>query len=104
MRSAASWIIGLVDVAGLVADAVRHTKGPAALRVHWAAGVLRIGAWDTGPAPPDAPLPFERSADLGLEDGRGPALVRAYSDLWGRQPLSRDGNKGKLVWCEPGAA
>jgi anti-sigma regulatory factor (Ser/Thr protein kinase) len=102
-------LIGLVDVAELlaaelVANAVRHAKGPAALRVHWAGGVLRIGAWDTDPAPPDAPLPFGRSADLGLEDGRGLALVRACSDLWGWQPLSRDGSKGKFVWCELGAA
>ncbi|MFD0005804.1 ATP-binding protein [Streptomyces sp. NPDC127178] len=44
-------LISLVDVAELLAtelvsNAVRHTKGPAALRVRWAAGVLRIGAWD----------------------------------------------------------
>ncbi|MDQ1047927.1 ATP-binding protein [Streptomyces sp. V4I2] len=44
-------LIGLVDVAELLAaelvsNAVRHTKGPAALRVCWSAGVLRIGAWD----------------------------------------------------------
>src|ERR671921_651022 len=42
-------LIGLVDLAELLAaelvsNAVRHTKGPAALRVRWSAGVLRIGA------------------------------------------------------------
>ncbi|MCT7352194.1 ATP-binding protein [Streptomyces sp. 15-116A] len=102
-------LIRLVDVAELlaaelVANAVRHTKGPAALRVRWAAGVLRIGAWDTDPAPPEPPGCFERAVELGLEEGRGLALVRACSDVWGWQPLAREGNRGKYVWCELGAA
>jgi hypothetical protein len=45
---------------------------------------------------------------LGLlaeaEEGRGLALVRACADLWGWQPLSRDGNRGKYVWFELAAA
>jgi anti-sigma regulatory factor (Ser/Thr protein kinase) len=96
-------LISLVDVAELlatelVANAVKHTKGPAALRLRWSDGVLRIGAWDTDPEPPGPPQPFDQVADL--EDGRGLALVRACSDLWGWQPLSRHGNRGKYVWCE----
>ncbi|CAL9465377.1 ATP-binding protein [Streptomyces sp. Tu 3180] len=102
-------LIRLVDVAELlaaelVANAVLHTKGPAALRVGRAAGVLRIGAWDADPRPPEPPLPFDRAAELGLEEGRGLALVRACSDLWGWQPLSREGSRGKYVWCELDAA
>jgi hypothetical protein len=43
--------------------------------------------------------------ELGdAEDGRGLALVRACADQWGWQPLSRNGRRGKLVWCELGAA
>jgi len=38
----------------LVSNAVRHAKGPAALRVGWTAGVLRLGAWDADPQPPGA--------------------------------------------------
>ncbi|WP_406198127.1 ATP-binding protein [Streptomyces sp. NBC_01017] len=96
-------LINLVDVAELLAtelvsNAVRHTKGTAALRVRWAAGVLRIGAWDADPEPPEPPRPLDDPAEL--EDGRGLALVRACSDLWGWQPLSRHGNRGKYVWCE----
>ncbi|MDN5384871.1 MULTISPECIES: ATP-binding protein [Streptomyces] len=96
-------LIRLVDVAELLAaelvsNAVRHTKGPAALRVRWSAGVLRIGAWDADPAPPEPPVPLEQAADL--EEGRGLALVRACADLWGWQPLAREGNRGKVVWCE----
>ncbi|MEU0071225.1 ATP-binding protein [Streptomyces sp. NPDC006332] len=96
-------LIGLVDVAELLAaelvsNAVRHTKGPAALRVRWAAGVLRIGAWDADPEPPEPPRAWEQGVDL--EEGRGLALVRACSDLWGWHPLARQGNRGKFVWCE----
>ncbi|EHN72177.1 hypothetical protein SMCF_8392 [Streptomyces coelicoflavus ZG0656] len=100
-------LIRLVDVAELLAaeligNAVLHTKGPAALRVRWSPpGTLRIGAWDADPEPPGAPA---RLADVtGDESGRGLALVRACSDLWGWQPLSRFGNRGKYVWCEVGA-
>ncbi|MBT2410163.1 ATP-binding protein [Streptomyces sp. ISL-12] len=97
-------LIGLVDVAELLAaelvtNAVLHTKGPAALRVRWAGGVLRIGAWDADPTPPPAAMDVPGADE---EDGRGLALVRACSDLWGWQPLSRFGNRGKYVWCQLG--
>ncbi|MEV2230786.1 ATP-binding protein [Streptomyces phaeochromogenes] len=96
-------LIRLVDVAELlatelVANAVCHTKGPAALRVRWSAGVLRIGAWDADPEPPEPPGKLDQLGEA--EEGRGLALVRACSDLWGWQPLSRFGNRGKYVWCE----
>ncbi|MFI6280858.1 ATP-binding protein [Streptomyces sp. NPDC050988] len=96
-------LIRLVDVAELlatelVANAVCHTKGPAALRVRWSADVLRIGAWDADPEPPEPPGKLELLGEA--EEGRGLALVRACSDLWGWQPLSRFGNRGKYVWCE----
>ncbi|MFJ2760757.1 ATP-binding protein [Streptomyces prasinus] len=97
-------LIGLVDVAELMAaelvsNAVRHTKGPAALRVRWSPpGTLRIGAWDADPEPPEPPVPFEREEEW--ESGRGLALVRACADVWGWQPLTREGARGKYVWCE----
>jgi anti-sigma regulatory factor (Ser/Thr protein kinase) len=97
-------LIRLVDVAELLAaelvsNAVRHTKGPAALRVRWSAGVLRIGAWDADPAPSEPPQSLERLGEAE-EEGRGLALVRACADVWGWQPLAREGNRGKYVWCE----
>ncbi|MCX5361045.1 ATP-binding protein [Streptomyces sp. NBC_00124] len=100
-------LIRLVDVAELLAaelasNAVRHTKGPAALRVRWAAGVLRIGAWDADPEPPEPPGKLEEITEA--EEGRGLALVRACADVWGWQPLAREGNRGKFVWCELAAA
>jgi len=96
-------LIRLVDTAELLAtelvsNAVRHTKGPAALRVRWSAGVLRIGAWDASPEPPEPPGVLDQLVDL--ETGRGLALVRACADLWGWQPLARNGNRGKYVWCD----
>ncbi|MER5217236.1 ATP-binding protein [Streptomyces sp. NPDC002838] len=100
-------LIGVVDLAELLAtelvsNAVLHTKGPAALRVRWSAGVLRIGAWDADPEPPEPPRPLADITDL--EGGRGLALVRACADLWGWQPLARDGSRGKYVWCDLTAA
>ncbi|MFI6930401.1 ATP-binding protein [Streptomyces sp. NPDC050287] len=104
-------LISLVDVAELLAaelvsNAVRHTKGPAALRVRWSAGVLRIGAWDADPEPPEPPRALERLEQFGEleEEGRGLALVRACADLWGWHPLTRHGNRGKYVWCELASA
>ncbi|WP_020119636.1 ATP-binding protein [Streptomyces canus] len=100
-------LIRLVDTAELLAtelvcNAVRHTKGPAALRVCWSANVLRIGAWDTDPEPPEPPRELELLGEA--EEGRGLALVRACAGLWGWQPLARNGNRGKYVWFELEAA
>ncbi|MFI9613118.1 ATP-binding protein [Streptomyces sp. NPDC052023] len=100
-------LIRYVDVAELLAaelvsNAVRHTKGPAAMRVKWAEGVLRIGAWDADPEPPEPPRSWGELEEV--EEGRGMALVRACADVWGWQPSAREGNRGKFVWCELGAA
>ncbi|MEU2713646.1 ATP-binding protein [Streptomyces sp. NPDC007205] len=101
-------LIGIADTAELLAaelvsNAVRHTKGPAALRVRRTAeGMVWIGAWDTDPAPPDPPRPLEQVGEL--EDGRGLGLVRACAEYWGWQPTARFGDRGKYVWCELGVA
>ncbi|GGL09347.1 ATPase [Streptomyces flaveus] len=75
-------LIRLTDVAELLAtelvsNAVRHTKGPVALCLHWRAGVLRIGAWDADPEPPPPPA---LAHALDAETGRGLELVRACAD------------------------
>src|SRR5689334_11311990 len=78
-------LIRLVDTAELLAtelisNAVRHTKGPAALRVRRTAqGLVWIGAWDTDPGPPQPPQPLDQISELA-EDGRGLALIRACAD------------------------
>ncbi|MBA2945290.1 ATP-binding protein [Streptomyces himalayensis] len=81
----------------LVSNAVRHTKGPAAIRLRWARGVLRVGVWDADPRPPEpAPTP-PAVTDADAEGGRGLSLVRARSADWGWYPLT---GTGKYVWCE----
>ncbi|GGL13886.1 ATP-binding protein [Streptomyces flaveus] len=89
-------------VTELVSNAVRHTKGPASLRLHWRDGVLRIEAWDADPEPP--PPPRELAYAVDAEAGRGLELVRACADDWGWHPLKRGGDKGKYVWCDLRAA
>jgi anti-sigma regulatory factor (Ser/Thr protein kinase) len=101
-------LIGVADIAELLAaelvsNAVRHTKGPAALRVRRTPeGAVWIGAWDTDPAPPGPPRALEEVAES--EDGRGLGLVRACADHWGWQPAARFGDRGKYVWCQLVAA
>ena len=100
-------LITLVDTAELlatelIANAVQHTDAPAALRVSWSPGTLRIGAWDANPEPPEPPEAWDNLTTA--EDGRGLALVRACADQWGWQPRSRNGKRGKYVWCELDAA
>ncbi|MEV5610528.1 ATP-binding protein [Streptomyces sp. NPDC052225] len=99
-------LIRLADTAELLAaelvgNAVRHTKGPAGLRVRWAVGVLRLGAWDTSPEPPEPPA---WNPEAAAEEGRGLLLVQACADEWGWHPLGSGANRGKFVWCELGAA
>ncbi|MFJ3498176.1 ATP-binding protein [Streptomyces sp. NPDC086091] len=82
----------------LVSNAVLHTKGPAIFRLRCAGGVLRMGAWDADPEPPEPPDDWANLTDA--ENGRGTALVRAFADVWGWHPLARFGRHGKFVWCE----
>ncbi|MGN9820042.1 ATP-binding protein [Streptomyces sp. SD11] len=106
-------LIRLTDTAELLAtelisNAVCHAKGPAALRLRWRDGVLRIGAWDGDPDPPQPTTAFANAADMAdmaeSESGRGLTLVQACADVWGWYPLPRNGSGGKYVWCDLGAA
>ncbi|MFG2346134.1 ATP-binding protein [Streptomyces phaeochromogenes] len=87
----------------LVANAVQHTKGPAAMRLRWAAPVLRIGVWDTDPRPP-APTALAATPNPALESGRGLTLVEECTDKWGWYSLGGAAQlphtNGKFVWCE----
>lgn len=87
----------------LITNAVRHTKGPAAIKLRWADPVLRITAWDTAPRrfaralAPRAPGPTS-------DTGRGLALVEACAESWGWfnsiHTAEPDRTDGKFVWCE----
>ncbi|MFJ9585303.1 ATP-binding protein [Streptomyces acidicola] len=97
----------------LVANAYRHAKGPASLRLRaLGEGRLRVFVWDTNPyipppfdesptggAPPPAPAPADATR------GRGLLLVRQCADAWGGWPLGGDRfgrSAGKLMWFEVG--
>ncbi|MEW2400915.1 ATP-binding protein [Streptomyces sp. NPDC046862] len=79
----------------LLSNAIRHTKGPAALKIRRSGSSFRLGAWDTDPAPPAAPL---APPPLHDEHGRGLQIVDAYADDWGWFDIN--GTGGKYVWCE----
>ncbi|MCX4666222.1 ATP-binding protein [Streptomyces sp. NBC_01381] len=87
----------------LVANAVQHTKGPAAIRLRWSAPTLRIGVWDTDPRPP-APAPFATTPNLALTSGRGLTLVEECTEKWGWYAQGSGSqlhySNGKFVWCE----
>ncbi|MDQ0992011.1 ATP-binding protein [Streptomyces sp. V3I7] len=92
----------LVDPAQLLAsellgNAIRHTAGPAALKLRGSGSSLRLGAWDTDPAPPTRLPPGEG------ENGHGLRLVHAYADDWGWFQVNGARGNGKYVWCELGA-
>ncbi|KUO20733.1 ATP-binding protein [Streptomyces dysideae] len=94
----------------LVANAYRHSKGPAALRMRaLGGGRLRVSVWDTNPhIPPPFDdgqrcRPFRPMVAPGEADsGRGLFLVCHYAQAWGGWPLGNDlfGRGGKLLWCE----
>ncbi|RVU27412.1 ATP-binding protein [Streptomyces antnestii] len=92
---------GLIDDASLLAsellgNAIRHTEGPAALKLRHNGRALRLGAWDTDPTPPGGPT---------VPDGYGLHLVDACADDWGWFRVNTGaGAAGKYVWCELGAA
>ncbi|MFH8490640.1 ATP-binding protein [Streptomyces longisporoflavus] len=84
----------------LVSNALRHTKGPAALRLRWAGRVLRIGVWDADPTPPEPEPESAPRVAAYAEEGRGLWLIRSCSDGWGWYPLGGSDGSGKYVWCE----
>lgn len=74
----------------LLGNAIRHTEGPAALKLRHNGSALRLGAWDTDPTPPD---------EAG--GGHGLHLVDAYAADWGWFHINRGAAaNGKYVWCE----
>ncbi|MFJ2265017.1 ATP-binding protein [Streptomyces sp. NPDC087849] len=83
----------------LTTNSVRHTKGPAAVRLQWWHPVLRISVWDMSP---DLPKPYVPPADPHAEAGRGMAILELVADRWGRCAIGEGalGPGGKTVWFE----
>ncbi|WP_307865405.1 ATP-binding protein [Streptomyces montanisoli] len=84
--------------AELTTNAVRHTQGPASMRLCWAHPVLRVSVLDDSPALPLRPV----SAEPDDEGGRGLFILDLLADAWGACRVAKPafGARGKYVWFE----
>lgn len=84
----------------LATNSVRHTKGPASVRLHWLCPVLRVSVWDMSPdLPPLAPPP---QVSVHADGGRGLVILDTVADRWGGCAIGEDpyGPGGKTMWFE----
>jgi anti-sigma regulatory factor (Ser/Thr protein kinase) len=82
----------------LATNAVRHSLGPATVRLNWANPVLRVSVTDTCPLLPAPPVPGGPDA----EGGQGLLILELLADDWGGCLLGESvfGVGGKSVWFE----
>jgi anti-sigma regulatory factor (Ser/Thr protein kinase) len=78
-------------VSEMVTNAVRHGRGRARLRLHLAAGYLRVEVRDASPL-----LPRLLPLNLTAERGRGLRIVARLASRWGSTRLK----DGKVVWVD----
>lgn len=76
----------------LVANAVRHGRGPVTLMLNAGEDRVRVEVTDSSPAPPQ---PQSRGPEA--ESGRGLQIVEALASRWGTTP---NAIAGKTVWAE----
>ncbi|MEV7195234.1 ATP-binding protein [Streptomyces sp. NPDC093510] len=84
----------------LATNSVRHTKGPASVRLHWLCPVLRISVWDMSPDLPSlAPPP---PVGVHADSGRGLVILDTVADRWGGCAIGEEpyGPGGKTMWFE----
>lgn|GEM_PF-1001886 len=102
---AAHGLAGLADRAELLTselatNSVRHTKGPASVRLQWLCPVLRVSVWDMSPDLPrqgDPVLPSPQA-----DGGRGLPILEVLADRWGGCAMGEGpyGPGGKTIWFE----
>lgn len=81
----------------LATNSVRHSTGPAAVRLKWLHPVLRVSVWDSAPELPECVL---RSVDS--VGGRGLLILDVLADRWGGLAIGEEpfGLGGKTIWFE----
>ncbi|MET8948758.1 ATP-binding protein [Streptomyces sp. NPDC004542] len=90
----------------LTTNSVRHTKGPASVRLQWLYPVLRVSVWDMSPdLPPTLPGFADRAVtgpEADAEGGRGLLILDAVADRWGGCAIGGEphGPGGKSLWFE----
>ncbi|MCX5367797.1 ATP-binding protein [Streptomyces sp. NBC_00103] len=84
----------------LATNSVRHTMGPAFVRLHWLNPVLRVSVWDMGPDLPSLPPP--RAVPADAYSGRGLLILDLLADRWGGCGTGEGpyGPAGKTIWFE----
>ncbi|MFE7841164.1 ATP-binding protein [Streptomyces sp. NPDC057474] len=84
----------------LATNSVRHTKGPAFVRLHWLDPVLRVSVWDMGPDLPSLPPP--PAVPAYADGGRGLLILDLLADRWGGCGTGEGpyGPAGKTIWFE----
>ncbi|WP_349239299.1 ATP-binding protein [Streptomyces sp. CC224B] len=85
----------------LATNSVRHTQGPASVRLQWLHPVLRVSVWDMDPEVPALP---GRSTPAGphADGGRGLLILDLVADRWGGCAVGDrpQGPGGKTLWFE----
>ncbi|TQE22279.1 ATP-binding protein [Streptomyces ipomoeae] len=86
----------------LATNSVRHTKGPASVRLQWLYPVLRVTVWDMSPDLPPMPGARPMEAAPHADGGRGLFILDAVADRWGGCALGEGerGPVGKAIWFE----
>lgn len=89
----------------LATNSVRHTKGPASVRLQWLHPVLRVSVWDMSPDLPVLPNPLGApSVPPGphAHGGRGLLILGSVADRWGGCAIGDEpyGPGGKTLWFE----
>ncbi|WP_200308310.1 ATP-binding protein [Streptomyces adelaidensis] len=86
----------------LATNSVRHTRGPASVRLQWLHPVLRVSVWDMSTDLPSMPGMSPRATGTHAEGGRGLLILDAVADRWGGCPMGEGagGPGGKTIWFE----
>lgn len=87
----------------LATNSVRHTRGPASVRLHWLNPALRVSVWDPSPdLPARCGSGMGKPAPTDALGGRGLLLLDVFADRWGGCVIGDGpwGPGGKTVWFE----